>query len=246
MPESAGCGGGRGALFPGKPLLAFGSRESGHLPEWRNWQTRKIQVLVQVTGWRFKSSLGHFRGFSSPGSIPRRPFWRAGVGPEASPAGERLRGAAGRERFSGAYRFDSPLRRPGPPASSSGRPSGNLLAGVPGPVCRGASRPAGGEVLPGRRAGSGEERRALSAAGVIRPLPHRKSRFADVAVIRQARESRPPCRRSQARLRRRLQELSGGAPRRGIPGEMTPRDAWSQEKSLSGVDISKGLPTKTC
>jgi hypothetical protein len=30
-----------------------------HLPEWRNWQTRKIQVLVQVTGWRFKSSLGH-------------------------------------------------------------------------------------------------------------------------------------------------------------------------------------------
>ena len=85
MPESAVSGGGRGALFPGKPLLAFGGRESGHLPEWRNWQTRKIQVLVQVTGWRFKSSLGHFRGFSSPGSIPRRPLWLVGIGSRSEP-----------------------------------------------------------------------------------------------------------------------------------------------------------------
>ncbi len=29
------------------------------LPGWRNWQTRKIQVLVHVSGWRFKSSPGH-------------------------------------------------------------------------------------------------------------------------------------------------------------------------------------------
>ena len=27
--------------------------------EWRNWQTRRIQVPVRVTGWRFKSSLAH-------------------------------------------------------------------------------------------------------------------------------------------------------------------------------------------
>lgn len=27
--------------------------------EWRNWQTRKIQVLVHVSVWRFKSSLPH-------------------------------------------------------------------------------------------------------------------------------------------------------------------------------------------
>lgn len=37
------------------------SRQAFPAPEWRNWQTRKIQVLVQVTGWRFKSSLGHFQ-----------------------------------------------------------------------------------------------------------------------------------------------------------------------------------------
>ena len=58
----------RGQLYIRLPLVAsFSARMASavrgpHLPEWRNWQTRKIQVLVQVTGWRFKSSLGHFRG----------------------------------------------------------------------------------------------------------------------------------------------------------------------------------------
>ena len=48
-------------------------RPTAHLPEWRNWQTRKIQVLVQVTGWRFKSSLGH--------SSHRQWLSQEGVGP---------------------------------------------------------------------------------------------------------------------------------------------------------------------
>ena len=167
MPESAASGGGRGALFPGRPLLAFGGRESGHLPEWRNWQTRKIQVLVQVTGWRFKSSLGHFRGSSFPGNdspAGRSGWWvyRLAV----SPAGERPQGAAGRGRFSDAGRFDSPSRRPSQRASSPGRPGGDPVGRVSGPVCRGASRPVGGRVPRCRRAGAREERRTLSAAGV--------------------------------------------------------------------------------
>ncbi len=112
MPESAVCGGGRGALFPIWPLLAFVGRESGHLPEWRNWQTRKIQVLVQVTGWRFKSSLGHFRGFSSPGSIPRRPFWLVGVLrkslPPVAPLRSLLRVAAAPDREFRSL-FDRPI-----------------------------------------------------------------------------------------------------------------------------------------
>jgi len=57
-------------------------------------------------------------------------------------------------------------------------------------VCRGASRPIGERVPRGRGSGDGEARRALSAGGVTIPLPHRKSRFDGVAVIRQARESR--------------------------------------------------------
>ena len=60
-PAPRWCGPGpdrRPCLRGCRPLLGSIS----HSPEWRNWQTRKIQVLVQVTGWRFKSSLGHFRG----------------------------------------------------------------------------------------------------------------------------------------------------------------------------------------
>ncbi len=30
-------------------------------PEWRNWQTRMVQVHVHASGWRFKSSLGYLR-----------------------------------------------------------------------------------------------------------------------------------------------------------------------------------------
>ena len=40
-----------------------------NMRQWRNWQTRKIQVLVPVRVWRFKSFLPHqwiqsFRGFN--------------------------------------------------------------------------------------------------------------------------------------------------------------------------------------
>ena len=207
------------------------AQDSGSCPG--NWV--EVQVLSRA-----------FPGFFLPWDLfPRRPFWRAGVGPEASPAGGRPRGTAGRGRSSDACRFDSPSRRPGPRAGSPGRPGENPVGGVSGPVCRGASRPIGGRVPRGRGAGDGEARRALSAGGVTIPLPHRKSRFAGVAVIRQGRVSRPPCRRSRARSRRRLQQRSSGIPERGIPGEMTPRDASSQENSLPGVDISNCLSIET-
>jgi len=29
------------------------------VPEWRNWQTRYVQVVVIARSWRFESSLGH-------------------------------------------------------------------------------------------------------------------------------------------------------------------------------------------
>jgi hypothetical protein len=29
------------------------------VPEWRNWQTRCVQVAVIARSWRFESSLGH-------------------------------------------------------------------------------------------------------------------------------------------------------------------------------------------
>lgn len=54
------------------PATAIMIRSSDFLPaarsttrEWRNWQTRKIQVLVSVRTWRFKSSLPHSR--NTPG-----------------------------------------------------------------------------------------------------------------------------------------------------------------------------------
>ena len=34
-------------------------RRHGHLPRWRNWQTRWLQVPVGATPWRFESSPGH-------------------------------------------------------------------------------------------------------------------------------------------------------------------------------------------
>ncbi len=74
----------RGRFLQADGLL-LGS--ASHLPEWRNWQTRKIQVLVQVTGWRFKSSLGHWSGFFTVGagrSGPLRPAARGSFARAAS------------------------------------------------------------------------------------------------------------------------------------------------------------------
>ena len=30
------------------------------MPQWRNWQTRNVQVVVWVTMYRFESCLGHY------------------------------------------------------------------------------------------------------------------------------------------------------------------------------------------
>ena len=58
----------------GRAGSILAGRKAFPAPEWRNWQTRKIQVLVQVTGWRFKSSLGHSAAASLPlrGTLPLR------------------------------------------------------------------------------------------------------------------------------------------------------------------------------
>ena len=207
------------------------AQDSGSCPG--NWV--EVQVLSRA-----------FPGFFLPWDLfPRRPFWRAGVGPEASPAGGRPRGTAGRGRSSDACRFDSPSRRPGPRASSPGRPGENPVAAYLARSVGELLDRSAKEFSRGRGAGDGEARRALSAGGVTIPLPHRKSRFAGVAVIRRGRVSRPPCRRRRARSRRRLQQRSRGTPELGIPCEMTPRDASSQENSMPGVDISNCLSIKT-
>ena len=40
-------------------IFLAGQERRPHTRQWRNWQTRKIQVLVPVRVWRFKSSLPH-------------------------------------------------------------------------------------------------------------------------------------------------------------------------------------------
>ena len=167
------------------------------------------------------------------------------MAPEASPADRPPRGTAGPGRSSDACRFDplrdDQVREIRLRADQARIPLEAYRARCVGELLDRSAK----EFSRGRGAGDGEARRALSAGGVTIPLPHRKSRFAGVAVIRQGRVSRPPCRRSRARSRRRLQQRSRGTPERGIPGEMTPRDASSQETSLPGVDISNCLSIET-
>ena len=40
--------------------LAFGLNLTFQMPQWRNWQTRNVQVVVWVTMYRFESCLGHY------------------------------------------------------------------------------------------------------------------------------------------------------------------------------------------
>src|ERR1700687_2668418 len=35
------------------------AQHTAQVPEWRNWQTSPIQVLVLASEWRLESSLGH-------------------------------------------------------------------------------------------------------------------------------------------------------------------------------------------
>ena len=44
-----------------------------HSREWRNWQTRRIQVPVPVRVWGFKSPLAHFIAGSVPQSRSENP-----------------------------------------------------------------------------------------------------------------------------------------------------------------------------
>jgi hypothetical protein len=39
--------------------LLGGSRLSSHVPKWRNWQTRMVQVHVLARVWGFESLLRH-------------------------------------------------------------------------------------------------------------------------------------------------------------------------------------------
>src|SRR5207247_11068095 len=54
-----------GRSIAGRLGAALGGRSGGPCchrdaaGEWRNWQTRRIQVPVGATPWRFKSSLAH-------------------------------------------------------------------------------------------------------------------------------------------------------------------------------------------
>src|SRR6266487_1057851 len=109
------------------PAATIRCRCSG---EWRNWQTRRIQVPVSARTWGFKSPLAHFdgapprRGFGLCSrrwsSHDRQPTGATGAA-RAAPAGRQRRPAAARRRAV-ARRRPRRLGRPGGrPARRGGR-----------------------------------------------------------------------------------------------------------------------------
>ena len=80
------CTGGPVSASAGPPCVRSPERsEAGwyaaqryHSGEWRNWQTRRIQVPVSERMWGFKSPLAHERGFPTElGRLRRQNSWRS-------------------------------------------------------------------------------------------------------------------------------------------------------------------------